>query len=79
MIESQDHCTVVLDMAGELGGGLARFVEVIRGGVVVGAGVWIVKSDRVRRGTPPNRNTCHGLGLRFREVDSAVYLVVCPG
>ena len=38
-IKSQDHGSVVLDVAGKLRGGVANFVVVIGGGDVVGAGV----------------------------------------
>ena len=55
---------------------MASFVEAIGGWVVVGAGVVIVEGNHVRRGIYPNRNTCHGLVLRCRSGDGAIYLVV---
>ena len=57
-------------------GGVESFVEAIGGGVVVGGGVGFVEGTRVRRGTPPNRNTCHDLSLCFRSGEGAVYLVM---
>ena len=55
-IEAQDHGAIVLDVAGEPGGGMASFVEAVGGGFAVGAGVGVVEGDGVRRRTPPDRN-----------------------
>ena len=35
------------------------------GGGVVGAGMGVVEGNCVKRRTPPNRNTCHGLRFIF--------------
>ena len=42
---------------------MASFVKMVGGGVVVVAGVGVIESNGVRRGTPPNFDTCHGLRL----------------
>ena len=55
---------------------MGSLVETVGGGVVVGAGVRVIERNGVRRGTPTNRDTCHGLRFCLRSGDSAVYLVV---
>ena len=62
-------------MAGELGGGATSFVKTVGEGVVVGTVVKVLEGNGVRRWTPSNRDTCHGLRL-FWSGDSAICLVV---
>ena len=75
-IQDQYHGAVVLDVAGELGGGVASFVEAVGGRVVVGTGVGVVEINGVRRRTPPNQNICHGMRLCSLLADGAVCLVL---
>ena len=42
---------------------MASFVETVGGGVVVGSDVRVIECNGVRRGTPSNCDTYHGLIL----------------